>query len=429
MTLKSQEFKAAMSAVREQIATAKRRGSSRGFADYQGCRFICYSFIDILENAGKAAERGEYAFAYSVAALILVNLAKLASTADDSAGGITDARGYVEEVLEKACSGVEYDSEEAEYIFLQSIKDSQNKAFDGWDEFAYDLLLKTARLATEDNENKMLAAADELYGKASDRVYSSWADEYDTLVRLEVIKATGSEIDVDDYIKENLKYDTIRRIAVNNAITASDYARAETLCLEKLQTDSDEPRHEYSKPSEWRFLLFEVYDKSGDSEKKIRTAEDLLFRFDIKYYAILKHLLTEKGKWDTERQPLLTALGNSLPYHLFMKILSDEGETLWLLEEIRKHPTSVFDYGKQLAAKYPSQTYALCLDVIRSQANDADTRVKYKKVCGLIKKLFDFGGVEEVDSIIGELKTKFPRRPAMLEELDALSGRLAKKRK
>ena len=43
MTLKSPEFKAAMSAVRKKIATAKRRGSSRGFADYQGCRFICYN--------------------------------------------------------------------------------------------------------------------------------------------------------------------------------------------------------------------------------------------------------------------------------------------------------------------------------------------------------------------------------------------------
>ena len=378
MAPKPQEFKTAMSAVREKIATAKRRGSSGGFADYQGCRFICHNFIDILEDAGKAAERGEYAFAYSVAALILINLAKLANTADDSAGGITDARGYVVDVLEKACAGVEYGSEEAEYIFLQSIKDSQNKAFDGWDEFAYDILLKTARLSTEDNENKMYAAADDLYGRCTTDSYSSWAKEYDALVRLEIKKATDSEIDVADYIKANLEYDAIRRIAVNNAIAAGNYTYAEALCLEKLQINSDEPRHEYSKPSEWRYLLFEIYDKSGDTEKKIKTAEDLLFRFDIKYYVVLKRLLTETGKWDTERQPLLTALANSLPYHLFMKILSDEGEILWLLEEVRKHPSSVFDYGKQLAERFEVQTYALCLDVIRQQSNEADNRIKYK---------------------------------------------------
>jgi len=146
MTPITVEFKAAMSAVREQIAAAKRRGSRNGLIDYHGCISVTRDFIEILVDARKAAERGEYAFAYSVAALILINLAKLASTADDSAGGITDTRGYVEDVLEKACVGVEYGSKEAEYIYLQSIKDSQNKAFDGWEEFAYDILLKTAML-------------------------------------------------------------------------------------------------------------------------------------------------------------------------------------------------------------------------------------------------------------------------------------------
>lgn len=194
MTPKPEAFRAAMSAVREQIAVAKRRGTRSGFIDYHGCLSITHDFIDILKRAGKAAERGEYAFAYLVAALILINLAKLASKADDSAGGITDARGYVEEVLEKSCAGVGYGLKEAEYIYLQSIKDSQNKAFDGWDEFAYDVLLKTALLATEDNEGKMHAAADNLHRKASEGAYPSWADEYNATIRLEIQKATNSEM-------------------------------------------------------------------------------------------------------------------------------------------------------------------------------------------------------------------------------------------
>jgi len=131
MLPKSDEFKDALSAVREQIAAAKRRGTRGGFIGYYGCMSVIRDFVDILEGAGRAAERGEYAFAYSVAALILINLGKLVSTADDSAGSITDARGYVADVLEKTCSGVDYGSKEAECIYLQSIKDSQNKAFDG----------------------------------------------------------------------------------------------------------------------------------------------------------------------------------------------------------------------------------------------------------------------------------------------------------
>jgi hypothetical protein len=424
---KSKEFKAEMSIVREKIANVKRRCMSSGFADYQGCRFICYSFIDILEDAGKSSERGEYAYAYSVAALILINLAKLASTSDDSAGGITDARWYVQEVLEKVCSNVEYGSIEAEYIFTQSVKNSQNKSFDGWDEFAYDILLKTARLATKDNEQMMYEAVDDLYKKLSEHPYSSWVDEYSALVRLEIIKATGCEADAAEFIKANLKFDAIRRIAVNSAVSTQNYSFAENLCLEKLNSDVE--INNYSRPSEWRYLLFEIYDKSGETEKKIQTAKKLLFCFDTKYYKVLKQLLYEKGIWESEYPSLLESLRQSLPYHIYMQILSWEDETSRLLEEVKKHPASIFDYGKQLTVQFAEQTYTHCHDVIRVQASEADNRSRYKNVCGLIKKLFEFGGVAESEAIIAELKMKFPHRPAMLDELDALLVKLNKKRK
>jgi len=425
MSQKSHEFKAAMIDVREKIAAAKRHGASRGFIGYHGCCFVCNSFIDILEDAGKVAQRGDYTFAYSATALILINLAKLASTADDSAGGITDARYHVEKILEKICSHVKHGSNEAEYIYLQSIKDCQNKAFNDWDEFAYDLLLKTARLATNDNKQKMYDAANNLYKKASSSAYSSWADEFDARVRLEIINATADEADVNEFIKTNLKYDAIRRIAVNNAISAQKYECAEKLCLEKL-CDDNTLRREYSRPSEWRYLLFEIYDKSDDAEKKIQTAKELLLRFDTKYFDVLKELITKKGTWESEYTILLESLKQRLPPHIYMEILSKENEINRLLEEVGKHPLSVFDYGDKLAAHFASQTYTICLSVIRDQANDANSRNDYKKVCSLIKKLFKFGGITETENIIIELKTKFPRRPAMLEELDALRMKLFK---
>lgn len=306
---------------------------------------------------------------------ILINLAKLASASDDSAGGITDARGYVRDVLEKACSCVKHGSTEAEYIYLQSIKDSRNKAFDGWDEFAYDLLLKTARLATEDNEQEMFSAADELYSKASDRAYSSWADAFDVLVRLEVVKATGSDIDVANYIAANLKYDAVRRIAVASSINASDYAHAEKLCFDALAVN--EETNKYSRPSEWWYMLFEIYDKSGETEKKIQAAEDLLFRFNTKYYAVLKQLLTPKGVWRSEYPSILVRLEQSFSYHKLMEILSKEGEFSLLLEQDSKYPSCVFDYGKQLSERFSQQTYSLCIAIIHSEANEANNRIKY----------------------------------------------------
>ena len=424
MTIKSEEFKTAMSAVRERIAAAKRRGIHSGFIDYHGCISVCNELTAILEDAGKASERGNCAYAYSVAALILVNCAKLAGSADDSAGGITDTRGYVEDVLEKACSGVERGSAEAEFIFLQSLKNSRNKAFDGWDEFAYDLLLPTAKLATAKNVNKLYAVLDEFDAKLSQKEYSSWHLESDRLVRLAAITAIEGVQAAEKFISDNIQYDGIRRIAIRNSLDKSDFHCAERLCLDKINsTDRD-----YHWTREWYDMLFEVYLKSGDKERQAELAEDLLIsKHNTKYYTILKQLLSEKGVWKTEYPSLLTKLAQNLPYNMYMGILSKEGETQRLLEQLITHPSEIFTYGKQLSTDFPTETYALCLDEIRKQATEADNRIKYTQVCGNIKKLFDYGGNNEVSRIIEELKAKYPRRPAMLDELDRLAARLAKK--
>lgn len=84
MTPKSEEFKTAMSAVRERIATAKRQGTNSGFIDYYGCISVCNELIAILEDADKSARRGDYTFAYSVAALVLINCARLPVALDGS---------------------------------------------------------------------------------------------------------------------------------------------------------------------------------------------------------------------------------------------------------------------------------------------------------------------------------------------------------
>lgn len=426
MTPKSEQYKTAISSVRERIAAAKRNGTHSGFIDYSGCISVCSEFITILGEAGIAAQCGDCTYAYSVAALILINLAKLASSADDSAGGITDTQGYAEDVLEKVCSGVEYGSAEAEYIFLQSIKDGRNKAFDGWDEFVYDILKITARLATAKNVMKLYAILDEFKIKISRADHSSWHLESDCLVRLAAITAVdGIEI-ADQFMNDNLRYDGIRRIAIQNSIGKNDYTYAEKLCLDKINASD----RDYHWTREWYNMLFDVYLKTGEKDKQAVLAEDLLVnKKDTKYYAVLKNLLTEKGKWEAEYPSLLERLGQNLPYHQYLEILSTEGETRRLLDVLRIHPSSVFDYGKRLSAEFPKETYELCLDEIRKQTAEADNRIKYKKVCGIIKKLFEFGGITETVSVIGELKEKYPRRPAMLEELDFLAAKLAKKKK
>ena len=425
MNPKSDEFKAAMSDVRQQIQAAKRRGTHGGFIDYHGCVGVTNEFIGMLEDAGVCADHGDYEYAYAVAALILVNCVKLANHADDSAGGITTARHHVDQVLEKVCSGVENGSPAAEYVFMQSVKDSQNKAFDGWEEFAFDLLSKTARLTTVKNKPKIYAALYALHAQASDGTHSNWADEADAIVRLEIIKVTDGPAAAASFIAKNLKYDDVRKVAIRDALATGDFAAAAQLCLDRINSiDRD-----YYWTREWYRQLFEVYQHSGAVDKQIELAEKLLLQMgDARYYDVVKQLRQGYGTWESNRSQLLDGLGQAMDYRDFQAILANESEWELLLRAVMAHPSSVFEYGKQLAARFPVETYALCLTAIRDQADDANDRAKYRRVCGLIKKLYGFGGKSEAVAVISELRAKCPHRPAMKDELNVLEAQLAKKK-
>jgi hypothetical protein len=432
MMPKSEEFKAVITAIRERIAMAKRRGTHYGMIDYRGCIDVTNELIQILEETETEVERGEYVLGYSIAALIQINLAKLAGNADDSAGGVNEAQGYVHALLEKICAKVEYGSSDAEYILLHAIKDAGSKSFNGWDEFAYTLLEPTAQLATVKTVGKLYAFLDikstkwdaendKSYAQLQNNQHLSWHMGFDRLIRFSAIRAVEGETAAEQFIAENLQYDSIRRIAVRLAIDSGDFARAERLCLEK--TESSHSDYHWAK--EWYTLLFESYEKAGDRAKQANLAEDLLVgKFDTHYYAILKALLIKNGTWEAKYPPLLIALENNLPYHLLMEILAKEKETHRLLNMVQQHPDSVWRYGKLLAADFPQETYAVCIAAIRKQALEATVRSKYKWVCDNIKRLHSYGGEKEAFGLIDELKANYPRRPAMLDELILLGYRL-----
>lgn len=426
MMIKPDQLKTSLSIVRERIAIAKRQATHRGFIDYKGCLSVCHEFISILDDAGQAAASGDWIYAYSVAALVLVNCARLVGSADDSAGGINDTRRDVIKVLETTCAGVAYGSTDAEFIFLQALKDSQNKAFDSCDEFAYDLLLPTASLATTNNVKKLYDVLDIFAARLIRQEYSSWYHEQDRLIRLSAITAVEGCQAAEQYIAGNLEYDGIRRIAIRHAVENGDFDLAEKLCIDKIATIT----YGYHWTRAWYNLLFDVYVKCGNKEKQAALAEDLLYnQHDDHYYAILKALLMEKGIWNSRYSSILDRLSQCLPYNSYMYILSQENERVKLLGELKLHPASIFTYGSQLSEHYPADVYSICLDEIRKQAAEANNRVLYKHICSSIKLLVEFGARSEADVVINELKSSYPRRPAMLEELDILAMKLAKQRK
>jgi hypothetical protein len=354
----------------------------------------------------------------------------LSSYADSSSGWLSDTVFRAQEVIRNVCKIVPKDSEDKEYIFTHGLKDSQHKDFDGWDDYPYSLLRSIAMLVTEKTLDKFYAVLDAFTQKIVDKnsEYEFGRDrhiESDRLVRYELILATQGENAADSYVNENLKFDKFRELAIQNSLTKSDFALAEKLCLDRVVTHKYHEKP-YTSPSKWDYLLYEVYEKKGDIKKQIETSERILFLYDIEYFDVLKKLLSEKGVWGAEYPSLRERLKNDLPYEKYMEILSREGDTVHLFEQVGIHPKFIFLYGKLLSLYYTDEVREICLDEIRRQTAEASTRGQYKKVCGNIKKLAEYSEFDDAYAVIAELKKAYPRRPALLEELDSLVIKLEK---
>lgn len=429
MNPKSNEFKALLSAVRERYATAKRRVD---YVTSSGCNYICSELDKILEDAYNYSARGAYALAYSIAVLVLQKCGWLSSYADSSSGWLTDTVYRVQDTIRSICQSVPSDSEDAKYIFQRGLEDSQHKDFDGWDEYPYGLLRSIAVLADEKSVSKLYAVLDEFTAQLSEknREYRwrlNYHIELDKLARYEAIKAIHGEATADIFINNNLEYDEFRKLAIQNAFEKSDLACAETLCLDRLSRETYREKP-YTRPSEWDYLLDEIHERDENVEKQIETAQRILFLFDIKYFDVVKLLLTEKGVWESRYPSLRSGLKRELPHSLYMEILNKEGDVRHLIEEVRIYPHYIFTYGKYLSLHYPDEVRQICLEEIRRQTGEANTRRQYKKVCGNIEKLYEYFNLEDVLAIVMEFKKDYPHRPAFLEELDGLVVNLEKKR-
>lgn len=127
------EQKQILSDIRHWNAEKKRHATHHGFIGYYDCMEVCDDLVSILDEAKKYMASGEFLLAYNIIGVILINAARLASTAGDSGGGVTFAKGEADYLLEDLCSqsALAENPEEAGAVLEQACKDALNKAFDG----------------------------------------------------------------------------------------------------------------------------------------------------------------------------------------------------------------------------------------------------------------------------------------------------------
>lgn len=413
-----------MPIVKNTIAASIKCNTHRGYIGWSSCDNICMDMHDCLDMCAETLEMCGYLAALEAAAYILVSGVKLASHADSSSGMLTDVIMRTYELIENCTKGIEtQDKQVRDEALVLIIKEAKKKVFDGWIEWRYDLLKCGVCLCDEKSAKKLEKVLDTLLEDTQEDDFPEYKKEEDIVIRYLLHRHLYGKKDTRKELYQNISVDEIRIMAIEDAMKEKNYDEAEKLCLEKANAEKTW-HYRSSDPGDWNNILYDIYKTANNTEKQITQAKKLLLMGNERFWDVLKQIYIECGTWNENYESLLDELKDSNRTVCYRSVLVAENEKRRLLEEVIKDPYDLFYYGKYLAKDYPEQIYKLCDKVISDNCAQARDRREYKKITKQIAQLIKWKGNDTAKSLIEKLKQTYPRRTALLDELEKVEKKL-----
>lgn len=412
--------------IKKMVKASIRTNTYQDFIDWEGCDNICSDLDEALEQVEQRIQRGQYAKSLDVALYILLTAMELLEYADDSNGSLGNTIDYALETIRSISEGLAERGGERKAWVEMLLDAAQNALFNGWDDWRYSLLQSAAPLADAENEEAFYAALDRIGENLWERFNDSTrTSHWDRLTRYHVMCAAHGKDAARPYLKNNLDVTELRLILVQENMETGDYADAEHLCMEMV---ADELIRPWARPSQWQYLLYDIYRDWGKRDKQIEQAQNLALFGDKKFYQTAKALLTEDGRWEQEYPKFREALKESLSEDAYMDLLHREGEAALLMEQVQLHPREVFRYGATLAPQYGAEVSLLCSTIIQEESEHVSNRKEYQRLCAMIDSMAGFYAVAEARNLIDVFRQKYPRRSALLDELEKVERKIEKLR-
>lgn len=413
-----------MSIVKNTIATSIKCNTHRGYIGWSSCDNICMDMYDCLNMCKETLEACGYMHALEAATYILVSGVKLASHADSSSGMLTDVIMCTYELIDKCTKEIEKQGKQMQDQALALIiKEAKKSVFDGWTDWRYNLLKYGICLCDEKNAKKLEKVLDTLLEISEDGYFPEYTEKEDLIVRYLLHRHLYGKKNTQKELYQNISINELRIIAIKDAVEEKNYDEAEKLCLEKANAENIWHYHG-SDPEDWNNMLYDIYKTANNTEKQIAQARKLLLMGNEKCWYILKGIYNECDAWNENYEGLLEELKNGKRTVCYRSILISESEKKRLLDDVMENPYDLFYYGKYLVKEYPEQVYELCYKEISESCAQAKDRREYKKITKKIAQLIKWKGNDTAKLLIGELKQTYPRRPALLDELEKVEKKL-----
>ncbi|WP_220248357.1 SWIM zinc finger family protein [Chitinophaga rhizophila] len=415
-----------------------RSRSSGDYIDYRSIYGLANEINGLLDESQLLIEKGTFLNAFIIARSVLIEVIEIITYCDDSSGYIGDiinsSIGLIKNIAEEVSVTIEVQKEI--FSFVQSAI-SLPIYFD-YGDFGYDMVNIYSILAIKLNKHtSYLNFIDGQIKKASTAEYS-YRKDYFLVRKIAFLKTIGNISDAQALVQKNLDIVDVRRGEVSRLVEERDFFSAKKLIIEGieiarkkdhpgivtgwekellqiavLENDIETIRY-YTKhfafDRGFHLIYYNQWKSSYDIaawEQEIEEyIEEIISRVETKYQ-------NEKGKvWYS---PHTLLLGLLAPIYIeekywdrLLSLISNEIDLDRLLQ-----------YHDHLLNIYPVQLLALYLPAFERKGDIVGNRREYADLASKMIMVIETipVGKDEIIFVAEEICRKYPRRPAMIDEL------------
>lgn len=403
--------------VKQVKAILKTASDKHGDIDWSALRQVGKAIENLLETAQEQISNQNYKSALFISTAVMEQMAQTLDYCDDSNGTIGESVDAAYKIL--FAIAIEQSSEEIrKQIIDYCFTSFENQIYKGFDWHMGVLQVAALLSQTEDETERLFTQIDSAQ-------LSDYEKEEAQNIKYNILLHTKGESVAETYLEQNITNATLRREAIQKALQQKNFERATSLAKDGISYDGKE-RPGLAK--EWYDRLLQIAQAQNDAEGICKYARILLienFGNQQDYYQILKQHI-KPAEWNSFIEAVIQDISTQqkrwpntdLIASIFIK------EEWWdrLLELVKQTPgfSTIDHYEKYLSKDYANEIAELYTTGILRYMKNSIGREHYQNACKYIRKIRQLGAMERADKIISHLRNEYPKRRALIEELDKL---------
>ncbi len=402
----------------KQIQSVLKSAEGRhGYIEYSDLSNVSGFVFGLVERAEQLVGTSNYQTAMYIACAVLENMSDALKYVDDSSG---DFSGCVESSIEVLIDISEKSLPEELRIalFNYCVKCFKSDIFKGYDWHFSMLSIATSLVKTADEIKLTHQLIDSI--KPSD---DKWDWNYDQArkIKLELIRRTENEESAIRYMEQNISLGQFRKELIESAMSKKDYRKVISLSEEGIaQDEKDKP----GLADDWRNYLIQVYIILDDIPNIVKLSHHMFLysRRDLNRYFNLLKLYIKQEEWDGFVNQLvqsITKQNRFVDYSTIAQIYIWEEKWDRLFEIVRKNGSLqwIDTYEKYLIKDYINEISEMYQIALLKYMTNNMGRDHYQTLCRYLRKMIKLGARDKVNYIIQQLKSLYPKRKALMEEL------------